>query len=387
MRDSASTGLDASRATLVDGRARPSGLLLILAVWTIPAVLSAGAGYLQATVDEFTPPLRAAIIQIPAWYLWAALTPLVLTLARRFPIERPVDPATIAVHAGASLLAAAVHTVVQATSTVLLAPSAGSFGSQYLHTMPMAPVAILMYWGIVVVELMRDLRRRHRLRESQNAALAAQLAQAQLASLRAQLHPHFLFNTLNAITVLVHQERTESAVRTLNLLSEVLRYLLQGAERHEVSLREEIGFIERYLQIEQVRFSDRLHVAWMVDDSVLDALVPSLLLQPLVENAIRHGIAARRNAGRIDVVARRTGDNLELLVRDDGPGLPSGFSILRARGIGLRNTRERLVQLYGDRASFDIATSATGPGTIATARLPLRLAARRSPAAALLSVR
>ena len=210
-------------------------------------------------------------------------------------------------------------------------------------------------------------------REAQTARLAAQVAEARLGALRMQLHPHFLFNSLNAITVLVRDRDTLAAGRMLDLLSDVLHQVLRSDQAHEVSLADELRFLERYLAIEQVRFSDRLAVRFDVDEALLDAAVPEFLLQPLVENALRHGIAQRADAGAVEVSARRDGDTLVLSVTDNGPGPDADRRDVNRTGLGLANMRERLTTLYGARAQLELHAR-PGPerGTIATIMIPFR---------------
>jgi LytS/YehU family sensor histidine kinase len=186
-----------------------------------------------------------------------------------------------------------------------------------------------------------------------------------------QLHPHFLFNSLNAITVLVRDRDTVAAGRMLDLLSDVLRQVLRSEQAHEVSLADELRFLERYLAIEQVRFSDRLTVRFDVEDTLLDAAVPEFLLQPLVENALRHGIAQRADAGAVEVSARRDDDTLVLSVTDNGPGPHAGHRDGNGNGLGLANMRERLTNLYGSRAQLELRAAPQG-GTVATVTIPFR---------------
>jgi len=181
-----------------------------------------------------------------------------------------------------------------------------------------------------------------------------------------QLNPHFLFNSLNAITVLVRDQNTEAASRMLELLSDVLRLVLRAEGSHETRLSTELHFLERYLAIEQVRFSDRLRTRVEVDVAIRRAAVPQFILQPLVENAVRHGISRRTDAGLLEIMAQRDGDTLVLTVRDNGPGLGPAAP---ASGVGLVNTRARLAALYGDRATLEIANAAGG-GAVVTIRLP-----------------
>ncbi len=201
----------------------------------------------------------------------------------------------------------------------------------------------------------------------QAARLAAQLSEARLGALRMQLNPHFLFNSLNAITVLVRDQNTAAASRMLELLSDVLREVLRAEPGHETTLAKELEFIERYLAIEQVRFSDRLRPSVEVDPAIAVAAVPRFILQPLVENALRHGIARRSGAGSLQVTARREGVVLVLTVRDDGPGLLPDIPV--SSGVGLANTRARLAALYGEQANLEIRNEQSG-GVAAIVRLP-----------------
>lgn len=222
---------------------------------------------------------------------------------------------------------------------------------------------------------------RYREQEAQAQTLQAELAQAQLQALRMQVNPHFLFNTLNAIAVLVRGGEAAKAGRTLRLLSDLLRSTFEGVDVQMVPLRDEIDLVERYLEIEQVRFGDRLQVEINIDPEVSETQVPYLLLQPLVENAVRHGIAPHAEAGIVRVTATRvTGPNqehVELTVADSGTGFPEeDFDRLdEDDGVGLSNTKRRLETLYGDRHAFEIGTAAEG-GARVTIRLPVDPAAR-----------
>jgi len=218
---------------------------------------------------------------------------------------------------------------------------------------------------------------RSREQEAQTQALRAELAQAQLQALRMQVNPHFLFNTLNAIAVLVRAGDTTKAARTLRLLSDLLRATFKGADVQMVPLREEIDLLERYLEIEQIRFGDRLRVEIDVDPAVSEAPVPYLLLQPLVENAVRHGIAPHAEAGVVRVTAAPAGrrpDRVELTVADSGPGFESldPDALADDDSVGLSNTRQRLETLYGDRHAFELGEAAEG-GARVTLCLPLDL--------------
>lgn len=210
----------------------------------------------------------------------------------------------------------------------------------------------LIYFALVGVGHALNGAAELREREVQASRLEAQLAEARLRSLRAQLQPHFLFNTLHTIGGLVREGDADRAVRMLTGLSGLLRHTLDRVESPRIPLHEELEALERYLEIEEVRFEDRLQVQRHIDPTVTDALVPALLLQPLVENAVRHGIEDRIGTGRIRIEARREVDGLVLQVSDDGRGLPADFDLERDAGVGLGSTRRRLDEWYGSGASL-----------------------------------
>jgi LytS/YehU family sensor histidine kinase len=225
---------------------------------------------------------------------------------------------------------------------------------------------VVIYWVLVGATHALHYYERFRERELRATQLEAELAQSQLQRLKMQLQPHFLFNALNAISTLIETD-PEAADRMLSQLASLLRESLRADAPHEVSLREELSFLDRYLEIEKTRFADRLRVSFAVDPDILDARVPSLLLQPLVENAIRHGVSRRADGGRVDVRAWRENGSLRLEVRDDGPGLPE--AAFESSGIGLANTRARLERLHGADYRFELANLPEG-GALASVRFP-----------------
>ncbi|HEV8198173.1 MAG TPA: histidine kinase, partial [Gemmatimonadales bacterium] len=190
-------------------------------------------------------------------------------------------------------------------------------------------------------------------------------------ALTAQLHPHFLFNTLNAAVALVRTSDNVKAAKVLTQLGDILRHLLQTAPTQEVPLREELAFLRQYLEIEQTRFSHRLTVSIRVPEELLDAAVPNLILQPLVENAIRHGLASHDRAGLVELSAETANGMLQLRVEDDGPGLPAGWSLDRSVGVGLGNVRSRLGHLYNSPSGLELLNRASG-GVAAIITIPLR---------------
>jgi two-component system LytT family sensor kinase len=349
--------------------------LIIAAACIVPAVLDGSLTYVRGMLAGQPPGWPEIFWQANEWLILGALTPLVYWLARRHPLRPPIIARNLLAHVGGALLLCIGWATAGASLRWLLGigptqiTKTEQLASWLLTTIPWGTFMYFTTLGCVhafayFVEVKE--------REAQTARLAAQVAEARLGALRMQLHPHFLFNSLNAITVLVRDRDTAAAGRMLELLSDVLRQVLRADRSHEVTLSDELRFLERYLAIEQVRFSDRLEVHFDVDDTLLDAAVPEFLLQPLVENALRHGIAQRPDAGLVEIAARRTGDSLVLSVADNGPGLDVAHHE-RGNGLGLANMRERLTTLYGSRARLDLRGRAgPGDGTLATVSIPFR---------------
>ncbi len=231
------------------------------------------------------------------------------------------------------------------------------------------PFGVAVYIALVGIEHATRYFVEVRDRETQLARLSEQLTGARLTALQAQLNPHFLFNSLNTVTVLVRDGDKAAATRVIEQLSEVLRRTLRRTEANEVALDDELELVRQYLAVEQARFSDRLRPRFDIASETLSAAVPSFAVQLLVENAVRHGIARRSDAGRLAVTARREGHSLELTVEDDGAGVDESATPLK--GHGIENTRERLRTLYGDRASL-VVTRAPTQGTMARLVLPYR---------------
>jgi LytS/YehU family sensor histidine kinase len=232
---------------------------------------------------------------------------------------------------------------------------------------------IITYWGILGIQSGFRYYRGFQERELHASELKAQLVKAQLSALKMQLQPHFLFNTLNAIMVLVRQQRGRQAEEMLARLSDLLRCVLEDVDEQQIPLRRELEYLRLYLSIEQVRFQDRLGIEISADDTALDAAVPHMGLQPIVENAVRHGIGQVAAAGTIRISAFRTGQSLIIRVADDGPGLGTAdlaAQLTEGRGIGLANTRARLYQLYGDAASLNVENGERG--VVATMTIPYR---------------
>jgi two-component system, LytTR family, sensor kinase len=370
-----STALDRSRH-IAPLRRGPAGLRLWalgFAVWTALAFMSVSqTAVFLWSIDQ---PVRWSwLIQrsLADWYSCAIFTPAYFWMVRRWPLHGPARARPIAIYIAATaafvVLKYALYVPLlnairpDGTSTTLRQTLTGSFISENIA-----------FWcllaAVLGVEYYRDLRER----EVQAARLEAQLADARLEALTAQLHPHFLFNTIQGISTLIHRD-PEAADEMLARLSDLLRHSLQRDGGHEIPLTREMELLRLYLGVVQSRFADRLTLTIRVPDTLDDALVPHFLLQPLVENALHHGIARRAGAGHIEIAAERQGDALILRVTDDGPGPAPSPRPFPAGGIGLANTRDRLVHLYGDAQRLEIGAAPQG-GFQVTVSLPWRVAA------------
>jgi signal transduction histidine kinase len=351
--------------------------------WLLIVIVGIGYGLLTTAQVRLSSSLggrplpwtTALALQLPIAAAWTAATPGILWLGRRFPLVASAWRRNLLVHLAISLsfVFALDLTTVWYTSLVL-PPRPGA--TPLLHSAIRYFVIWvfsdgLLYWSILAVSYAAEHYRRFREREVRAYQLETQLARAELQALKSQLQPHFLFNALHTIGSLVRTGERDNAVKVTADLGDLLRRMLEGAAQQEVPLRQELDFITSYLAVEQMRFRDRLLVNFEIDPEVGDARVPHLVLQPLVENAIRHGIAPHLFAGKVSVTARRRGTRLELIVRDDGPGVGDGDG---ARpGIGLSNTRARLGRMYGPDWSLTVDNLPEG-GLQARIELPFSLA-------------
>lgn len=349
----------------------------VLGAWALVAVIdTTQLGFYLRDHEPHLGWTHAVERAVPVWAVWALLTPVVFAAAARFPLDRGDLRRVIPVHLAAALaVVSAWALAVTAVAMGLGWPADdgdgwGTMLGRYL--VRRLHVNLLIYGALVGVHHALEYRRRLHEREAAAAELRTRLAEAQLQSLRTQLQPHFLFNTLNAVSVLALKGETQSVVRMLSRLSELLRLTLDGAPGQEVSLRQELAVLERYVDIERVRFPDRLEVRVDAAPETHDALVPALLLQPLVENAIRHGIAQTVGAGRVHVRAECRGGQLWMEVRDTGPGFPPAG--VQREGIGLANVRARLACLYDDEGRFTLENAPEG-GAVVTVEVPFRIAA------------
>jgi sensor histidine kinase YesM len=352
-------------------------------VWTIFALFFSTQTIAQKFMTgEKTPVSHYVIAWLVGCYIFALLTPGVIWLGKRLPLHKNNWLGRGLLH----LLFSLVFSVAQITVEAAILPRLGVFPA-IMRTFSVTLVFLAMlgfhqnivtYWTILAIQYGLDYYNRYQERAKQalrlelnTAELKTQLMNAQLSALKMQLQPHFLFNTLNAIMVLVRQQKGQQAEEMLSLLSDLLRCVLEDVEAQEVTLRRELEYLQLYLAIEQIRFQDRLRVEISSDPAIQDAAVPQMGLQPIVENAIRHGIGRSSTAGKIRISANRIHDSLEIKVQDDGPGLdPANLS--EGRGIGLSNIVTRLTQLYGDSAKLAIENGVSG-GAVVTMILPYHL--------------
>jgi two-component system LytT family sensor kinase len=296
-------------------------------------------------------------------YVSAIFTFLILRLARTFRFDRQKWPRSLLVHLPASFAIAAIMTACHLTLDANFDQQFGKVAFTHFPARVFVNIDknLIVYWLIIWASHAMNYYKRYRESELQASQLSAQLAEAQLQALKMQLHPHFLFNTLHSISSLLSRD-TEAARRMIARLGDFLRLTLENNGAQEVLLREELDFLRCYLDIEGIRFYDRLTVRMEIEPQTLSSRVPNLILQPIVENAIRHGIAPRSTPGLLEIKASRKGETLRLEVRDDGPGMPVeiGANRIGRRGIGLSNTQNRLRQLYGSEANFELANDARG---------------------------
>jgi two-component system, LytTR family, sensor kinase len=324
----------------------------LVAIWSVPAWYTALND--QATVlltGGTALSWREMLSPLAEWYLWVPVTPCVLWLANRYPITAKPSWRTILVHLTAIVAIAVLRGVVYVETSITFAHGSPLLWRGIVFYLPFAAA---LYAVIVAIDRITRLQ--------------TQLARAELTVLRANLQPHFLFNALHTVGALVRARDHDGAVHVITELGDLLRAVLRRDAPEEVTLRDELAFVERYLAIEQVRFRDRLHVRWDVSPDTVNAVIPRLLLQPLAENAIRHGIGGLSTAGMVTITAAKHGDVLEVAVIDDGPG-PNGHG--RAGGLGLATARARLKHAYGQHADVTLSRGTDG-GAVALARLPFR---------------
>jgi signal transduction histidine kinase len=371
-------------------RNRWQRLGVTLSIWTALGLTDAAQFYAHSNYNRLGQPVTwdvAIASGLADWYLWALLAPFIYLLGRRFPLGRNHWPRRVALYLAAGTVFALVkvagevplYWLIHGKSDMVSPLFTEWLQSEFLRTYELFLTAkfflsLFVFGSILVVSQFLVYYRKFRERELSASLLKAQLAQAQLQSLKMQLHPHFLFNTLNAVSALMHSD-LELADRMIARLGDLMRATLEHDGQHEVSVRQELDFLLPYLEIEQARLGPRLAVRTEIDPEVLDARLPYLALQPLVENAIRHGISARSRGGRLLIQASRQNGRLSVHIRDDGPGLPDAVK----PGIGLANTRARFEALYGGDHEFSVR-NAEGGGVEVSLLLPFHTDALAQPA-------
>jgi two-component system, LytTR family, sensor kinase len=293
-----------------------------------------------------------------SWIVWALATPLVLRLGRRFPPTQWRSGQMLGIHFAACVAIGTMYSLWAAALQMALQPwqvmEVTEFGKTAFYVFyGEFHLFLILYAAILVVDYMLESTQRLAQRETEAARLGEQLSRAQLDALRRQLEPHFFFNTLNAVAGLVREKRNDDAVSMIAGLSDLLRRVLDDSGKQEVSLSEEMEFLETYLEIQKTRFADRLQVSVNVPREFHDARVPSLILQPMVENAIEHGIGQRAAGGAIRIGAVRNNGFLTLSVYNEGPRIPENWEEKRT-GVGISNVRARLQSLYGRDSQLDI---------------------------------
>ncbi len=313
-------------------------------------------------------------VQMTWSYLWALATPLVLFAAARIPIERNNWIRSSLLHVPISIVLSVLLTAVGHIVLWLYwgRPAGKPFSFVNMSRFVVANFSegIGIYLLIALSSYAFGYYRRYREGKDRTLQLEAQLSYAQLQALKMQLHPHFLFNTLHSISALLHKD-VEAARKMISRLGDFLRLTLENSGSQEVTLRQEMEFLTCYLEIERIRFQNRLVTRIELDPKILEAKVPNLILQPIVENAIRHGIAPRSTPGIIEIDAKHLDRVLRIQVRDNGPGIPEHRTSgnLFEKGLGLSNTETRLERLYGTDHLFDLRNSPEG-GLIVTLEIP-----------------
>ena len=358
------------------GNARKRLLICFLGFgfWTLIGISFASQFYVSSLKAGRTISwLQALAWSLGDWYVWALLSAPIVWLAQRFRIEGRKWKQNVAIHIAASAIVSVSYMVVRALIGQWQSNLGGNPASFVEAFKPLLVKTfhfnVLIYWVIISVTHAVSYYRHFREREVQAAELEKNLTQAKLQTLQMQLNPHFLFNTLHSISALMHKD-VDAADRMMTRLSELLRTTLESDQAHEIPLRQELSFLERYLEIEQTRFGSRLKVQLEIAPETKDALVPNLLLQPIVENAIQHGIEPHAKGGAVVISAKRVDDELILQVRDNGAGLATDSQ----DGVGLSNTRSRLAQLYGKKHRLEMQNIDSG-GLAVTATIPFRVCA------------
>ena len=313
-----------------------------------------------------------AVPQFARALMWALMAPLILRLREKMPLSRGRWTVGVGFHLGMSFVVMATYYLGRMMAYVLFDEMVfdGFWAVALKNFYGRNIIDMAYYWAVLAFGYSLEIYQLYKNEELKAAQLEARLVETELKMLREQMRPHFLFNTMNTIAVLVREGKNDEAVTLIARLSSLLRMALDNTRVQEVTVRQELDFLERYIDIQKARFSDRLAVSIAIEPEAMEARIPNLLLQPLVENAILHGIAAKSGPGRVDVRGRVEEGRLHLEVSDDGPGLPVGGK--RAKeGVGLSNTRERIEKIYGANGRLTLR-SEPGRGVTVQIVLPCR---------------
>lgn len=358
----------------------PHRWLILAALWVfVGFALSAEVYFNMRVTDPGADFWQVALPQFQRAVLWAVLLPVVIWLREAVPLSRGRWVGGVAFHLVVSLaLMAGFYLARIAVSMLSLGEPLETFWQEAWRSFyGRNLIDVVYYWSVIGVTYALRLREKYHRESLRTAQLEAQLVQAELKALKHQLNPHFLFNTMNTISVLVREHRNDEAVQLIARLSSLLRTTLESNRVHTVTLRQELDFLSRYLEIQKARFGERLAYSADADPEALRAMVPNLILQPVVENAILHGVAQKAEAGHVVIHARVRDRRLELEVRDDGPGFDCRERALN-EGVGLTNTRERLEKHYGADYQM-VLRSDKGRGVTVSLVLPFTPAATPSP--------
>ena len=345
--------------------------LMAFVLWTLLAFLSAAGAhvYLSSTGKP------VSWTQLLAWnilisFVWSLLTPVVYELSCRYTFDRASWKLSLPIHILASIALAFVGAVALVALNPLVTWTKEPSVPFFAHVLSRTFMDIQRYWYVLLITQAIAFYGKYQERQLLSSQLEAQLANAQLEVLKIQLEPHFLFNTLNSIASLARHDGVAAENMTLRL-ADLLRMSLDGVGVHEVPLHQELMFLQKYVDIQLTRFQDRLSVETEIDPRTLDTLVPNLILQPLVENAIRHGISPRRAPGFVRITTWRDRDDVWMEIRDNGVGFARGRGVAPAEGVGLRNTRGRLRQLYNEDHAM-VLEDTPGGGCTVKIRVPYR---------------
>lgn len=336
-------------------------LPLLIVVWSFVALLMALQLFLRFTYEGGTPSFVVLVlIQLLAWSIWLGLTPIIIQLGKRFRLSKTHWKSGLLFHIPFSIIIVLFFLVCYVLIFMIINQSnftlKGFTDLYLLFYFQIFQWCWLIYWAVLGISYAVEYQQKFQEREVKALKLEKDLETAQLQALRMQLQPHFLFNTLHTIGAKVRLDESQSAVKMLSILSDLLRKILQSETVQQVSLAEELTFIKEYLALEQIRFKNRLDIQYQLDDNSQAHLVPNLILQPVIENAIKHGFSKKLDAQTLRISSEKQSDGLLLTVYNDGPPIDHNLK----EGIGLSNTRNRLIHLYNNADLFSISNKGNG---------------------------